>query len=119
MTLRTSKAVGGRKMSNLRVADNIDLIAGSLAELTAHLDDTTSYGMEIIAEKSKGLSMGTKAPQPDITMKSGTLGVINAFKYLGSIISKDCRSTDENQIQDNNSYRNDGRIENIVVKWEQ
>jgi len=55
-------SIGGRKICNLRFADGIDLIAGSmeeLAELTTRLDTTScKYGMEISAEKSKVLFMG-------------------------------------------------------------
>jgi len=54
-------SAGGRKITNLRFADDMDLIAGSrheLANLIARLDEaTTSYSMEISAEKSKVHSM--------------------------------------------------------------
>jgi len=46
-------SIGGRKICNLRFADDIDLIAGSmeeLAKLTTRLDTTSyKYGMEIRA----------------------------------------------------------------------
>ena len=52
----TSISVGGRPILNLKFADDIDLLAGSNAELQ-HLTDelaksTSCYGMEISAEKS-------------------------------------------------------------------
>ena len=59
--------IGGRNVSNLRFADDIDLIAGShneLADLTLRLDTiATKYGMEISSEKSKILVMGTQDRQ--------------------------------------------------------
>ena len=50
-------SIGGRTVSILRFADDIDGLAGSdveLAELIKRLDDScSSYGMEISAEKTK------------------------------------------------------------------
>ena len=49
--------IGGRNVSNLRFADDIESLAGSeeeLANLIKRLDDSCSaYGMEISAEKTK------------------------------------------------------------------
>jgi len=49
--------IGGRSINNLRFADDIDLIAGSmteLAELTEQLEKSASaFGMDISSEKSK------------------------------------------------------------------
>ena len=48
-------SIGGRKITNLRFADDIDGLAGEeeeLAKLVEHLDKApTAYGMEIAAEK--------------------------------------------------------------------
>ena len=50
-------SVGGRAITNLRFADDIDGVAGEegeLANLVEHLDKaSTAYGMEISAEKTK------------------------------------------------------------------
>ena len=50
-------SINGREISNLRFADDIDLIAGTeeeLQELTTTLERRArAYGMEISAEKSK------------------------------------------------------------------
>ena len=49
--------IGGRTITNLRFADDIDGLAGEeeeLANLVEHLDKaSTAYGMEISAEKTK------------------------------------------------------------------
>ena len=50
-------SIGGRTITNLRFADDIDGLAGEeeeLANLAERLDKTTTaYGMEISAEKTK------------------------------------------------------------------
>ena len=50
-------SIGGRTVTNLRFADDIDGLAGKeeeLAKLIEHLDEaSTTYGMEISAEKTK------------------------------------------------------------------
>ena len=57
-------SIGGRNISNLRFADDIDLMAGfnlELAELAARLDKaTTLYGMKISQDKSKILAINIK-----------------------------------------------------------
>jgi len=85
-------SLGSRRITNLRFADDIDFVAGSrkeLADLTARLDDaSTAYGMEISAEKSKVLAMGTTAPQQAITIRSGKLGEVHYEKYMPSDTSE-------------------------------
>ena len=50
-------SIGGRNLSNIRFADDIDLIAGSNDELQIHTNKLSNsairYGMQISAEKSK------------------------------------------------------------------
>ena len=50
-------SIGGRAITDLRFADDIDSLAGEeeeLANLVEHLDKaSTAYGMEISAEKTK------------------------------------------------------------------
>ena len=64
----SSIKIGGRPISNLRFADDIDLLAGSEAELQSITDSlekaATSFGMEISHIKSKTLVNGeTEAPK--------------------------------------------------------
>ena len=69
---RGTVSIGGRKVNNLRFADDIDLLAGSnpeLAELTG--------GMEVNLDKSKILAMNIKAKQPDICIRETNLRQLN------------------------------------------
>ena len=56
-------SIGGRTITNLRFADDIDGLAGEeeeLANLVECLDKaSTAYGMEIIAEKTKLMANNT------------------------------------------------------------
>ena len=61
---------GGREISNLRFADDIDLIAGSreeLVDLTSHLDSAAQrFGMEISHEKSKILTTSRQHERDEV-----------------------------------------------------
>ena len=65
-------SINGREISNLRFADDIDLIAGTekeLQELTTTMERRArSYGMEISAEKSKIIVNSRIAPRSTILM---------------------------------------------------
>ena len=96
----TSITIGGRPISNLRFADDIDLMGKSedeLQELTTRLEEAArAYGMEISAEKSKILvNSHNHLPPPIITMNGQILEDVKDFKYLGSFVSADGSSTKE------------------------
>ena len=82
----SSRAIGGRKINNLRLADNIDLIADSKSELQILTDSlekaSTAYGMEISHEKSKILVNGESSTPPVITMYGKQIENAQNFKYL-------------------------------------
>ena len=92
-------SINGREISNLRFADDIDLIAGTeeeLQELTTTLERRARcYGMEISAEKSKIVANSSTAPRAAILMNGEHLEEEKSFKYLGSIISSEGDSTEE------------------------
>ena len=62
-------SIGGRKITNLRFADDIDVIAGEeeeLANLAERLNKaSTAYGMEISSEKTKLLTGNTSGINTD------------------------------------------------------
>ena len=63
-------SIGGRTITNLRFADDIDGLAGEeeeLANLVNHLDKaSTAYGMEISAEKTKLMTNNTSGINTEI-----------------------------------------------------
>ena len=65
-----SVSIGGRTITNLRFADDIDALAwkeDELVKLINHLDTTsTKYGMEISAEKTKLMTSNTKGISLDV-----------------------------------------------------
>ena len=86
-----SVSIGGRIITNLRFADDIDAIAGSeeeLIELVNRLDRTsTSYGMEINTEKTMIMTNNPNGIGADIRVHGQRLEEVHSFKYLGAILS--------------------------------
>ncbi|KAI0207297.1 hypothetical protein LSAT2_008050 [Lamellibrachia satsuma] len=84
-------SIGGRTITNLRFADDIDGLAGDeqeLADLVSRLDNTSaSYGMEISAEKTKLMTNNTNGINKKITVNGQRLETVSKFKYLGSVIT--------------------------------
>ena len=65
-------SIGGRTITNLRFADDIDGLAGKeeeLANLVERLDKaSTAYGMEISAKKTKPMTNNTSGINTEIKM---------------------------------------------------
>ena len=85
--------IGGRNITNLRFADDIDALAEEEQELEAlveSLDKTcTRYKMEISAEKTKLMTNSANGIQREIRVKGQKLGTVTSFKYLGAVVSDD------------------------------
>ena len=83
-------SIGGRNITSLRFADNIDALAEEEQELEALLksfDKTcTSYKMEISAEKTKLMTNSADGIQRQIKKKGQTLGTVTSFKYFGAVV---------------------------------
>ena len=88
-----SVSVGGRTITNLRFADDIDGLAGSeeeLKSLVKNLDEKCkAAGMEISAEKTKIMTNKKEAISSDILINGNKLEEVKAFKYLGATISEE------------------------------
>ena len=86
-------STGGRNITNLRFADDIDALAEEEQELEAlveSLDKTcTRYKMEISAEKTKLMTNSANGIQREIKVKGQKLGTVTSFKYLGAVVSDD------------------------------
>ena len=85
-------SIGGRNITNLRFADDIDAVAEEEQELEAlveSLDKTcTRYKMEISA-KTKLMTNSANGIQREIKVKGQKLGTVTSFKYLGAVVSDD------------------------------
>ena len=86
-------SIGGRNITKLWFADDIDALAEEEQELDAlveRLDKTcTRYKMEISAEKSKLMTNSANGIQREIKVKGQKLGTVTSFKYLGAVVSDD------------------------------
>ena len=86
-------SIGGRNITNLRFADDIDALAVEEQELEAlveSLDKTcTRYKMEISAEKTKLMTNSVNGIQREIKVKGQKLATVTSFKYLGAVVSDD------------------------------
>ena len=79
--------IGGRRITNLSFADNVDGLAGEeeeLVNLVERLDKaSTAYGMEISAEKTKLMTNNTSGINTEIKSNGQKLKTVKSFKYLG------------------------------------
>ena len=94
-----SVSIGGRTITNLRFADDIDALAGKeddLVKLINHLDTTSTKkknkqtkknGMEISAEKTKLMTNNIKGISLDVRIGGQKLETVQSFKYLGSVVT--------------------------------
>ena len=84
-------SIGGRTVTNLRFADDIDGLAGEeekLAKLVECLDKAfTAYSLEISAEKTKLMTNNTSGTNTEIKVNEQQLETVTSFKYLGSVIT--------------------------------
>ena len=83
-------SIGGRTITNLRFADDIDGLAGEeeLTNLIERLDKaSTAYSMEIGAEKTKVTTNNISGINTEIKVNGQKLETVTSFKYLGSVIT--------------------------------
>ena len=82
-------SIGGRPITNLRFADDIDGITGEEDELTELVHDldtaAAKFGMETNAEKTK-IMTNNGALQRDIAIQGQKLETVDHFKYPDAII---------------------------------
>ena len=84
-------SVGGRTITNLSLADDIDDLAGEeeeLEKLVECLDKASiAYGMEISAKKTRLMANTTSGIKAEIKVNGQKLETVTSFKYLGSVIT--------------------------------
>ena len=82
-------SIGGRTITNLCFADDVDGLAGEeeeLAKLVECLDKaSTAYSMEISAKKTKSMTNNTSGINTEIKVNGQKLETVTSFKYLGSV----------------------------------
>ena len=86
-------SIGGRNITSLRFADDIDALAEEEQELEALVESLnktcTMYKMEISAENTKLMTNSANGIQREIKVKGQKLGTVTSFKYLGAVVSDD------------------------------
>ena len=100
----SSISIGGRTISNLRFADDIDLISKSNCELQKLTDSLAlhagNYSMEVNSEKSKTMVNSNKNNvHAKIIMNGEEMEEVNQFKYLGATLKKNGSSEGEIRIR--------------------
>ena len=84
-------SIGGRTITNLRFADDIDGLAGEEEELENFAERrdkaSTAYGMEISTEKTKLMTNNTSGINTEIEVNGQKLETVTSFKYLDSVIT--------------------------------
>ena len=82
-------SIGGRTITNLRFADDVNVLAEEAHELKAlvqSLDKTCArYTMEISAEKTKLITNSAHGIQIEIKVKGQKLGTVNTLDQLFQI----------------------------------
>ena len=82
---------GGRNITNLRFADDIDALGEEEQELEAIVESfdktCTRYKIEISAEKTKLMTNSANGILREIKVKGQVLGTVTSFKYLGAVVS--------------------------------
>ena len=85
-----SVSIGGRTITNLRFADGIDALARKEEELFKLLNQlekaSTTYAMEMSAEKTKLMTNNTRGISSDIRIGGQNLENVQSFKYLGQML---------------------------------
>ena len=83
--------IGGRIITNMRFADDIDGLAGKEEELENLVKTvetaSTAYDMEISQEKTKIMSNKANGLAKTIKVEGYNLETVTNFKYLGAIVT--------------------------------
>ena len=85
-------SIGGRNITNLQFADDIDALAEEEQELEAlaeSLDKTcTRYKMVSSVEKTKLMTNSANGIQREVKVEGQNMGTVTSFKYLGAVVSE-------------------------------
>jgi len=91
--------IGGRRITNLRYADDIVLIASSeeeLQELVSRLHGAASMmGMKINGKKTEVMKVSDDPTPLRVTVAGVPLAETKSFKYLGSMFNSEATCDEE------------------------
>ena len=86
-------SVHGYKITNLRYADDIDLVSTSSEQLQQSLDEVTKRankaGLKVNVGKTKYMTFGEQHPPTPIKVEDKEVDTVEEFEYLGSLITWD------------------------------
>ena len=89
-------SIGGRTITNLCFADDVDGLAGEEEELANLVEclykASTAYSMEISAEKTKLMTNNASGIITEIKINGQKLETVTSFRYMGSVIGDDVPS---------------------------
>ena len=89
--------INGRRISNLRFADDIDLMGESVSEaqsiLAAVHKSSKRYGLEINQDKTKVMCVSKEPQEVSIKLNDNKLEQVTHFKYLGTEVTDQNRSS--------------------------
>ena len=94
-------SIGGKRMSNLRYADDTALTADSESDLQNIVDKVNGvgkeFGMKMNVKKTKTMVVSRKADPPHvkINIEGQTIEQVSRFMYLGQLITEDGRCDEE------------------------
>ena len=88
--------VGGRRVSNLRYADDTVLLAESAENLQRNLNRmvkvSEEHGLHLNVKKTKSMVSGKTRCDLNLTCKGENIEQVSSFTYLGSEITENCES---------------------------
>lgn len=86
--------IGGKRITNLRYADDIVLLASSVQELQDLVDRITNIGKEynLLINTSKTKTMALQGHRTEIRIDGVHIEQVHKFPYLGSIITDEAKS---------------------------
>ena len=111
-------SIGGRTITNLRFADEIDGLAGEekqLANLVERLDKASAaYSMEVSAMKTKLMTNNTRDINTEIKVDGQKLETVTSFKYLVSIKTDEGSKLEIDTLQDSTDNSRIDKVETTL-----
>ena len=111
--------IGGRKIWNIRYADDTAIIAKSIESLQNVTDrverDSAEAGLKINVDKTQLMSI-TSAEDGAVIINNNTIDQTQTFKYLGSQVNTDSDSSPEIKVRTSMARSNFASLHN-VWKW--